>query len=70
MRYVRNERIRYEVRRTISVISVHQSGEPTGLVGLERCTELATVYRYTGDTESSTILSDLTDKSLRGPNGL
>jgi hypothetical protein len=25
---------------------------------------------YTGDTESSTILSDLTDKSLRGPNGL
>jgi hypothetical protein len=24
----------------------------------------------TGDTESSTILSDLTDKSLTGPNGL
>ncbi len=24
----------------------------------------------TGDTESSTIMSDLTDKSLTGPNGL
>ncbi len=47
---------------SISVYQLHSERRPTSTALIPRL--------VSGDTEYSTILSDRTDKSLRGPNGL
>ncbi len=53
------------------LVQMYQSVVLKGLVMMcRRQSHTACKHPAMGDTESSTIMSDLTDKSLTGPNGL